>query len=228
MTDSPRPRSANVSAPPAARRRLGSVSEVFESGGRGPGAVSTGGNDPGGVSYGIYQFASRTGTLAAFLKQEGSRWAAELGASAPGGAEFSAAWKAIARREPVRFRDAQHAFIERTHYRRAVGRVKARMGIDLDERRDAVREAVWSVAVQHGKAADILCDAVTAADRQARRGDPSYDRRLVEAIYRVRTAYVLKVAAARKKGGERDQLVSITKKRYPAELAACLKMFDRV
>ena len=72
----------------------------------------------------------------------------------------------------------------------------------------------------------ILCDAVDAADRRAGRGDPGYDRHLIQAIYGVRTTYVLNVASRTKKAGERDQLVSITRNRYPAELAACLRMVD--
>src|SRR5262249_46471025 len=40
---------------------LGSLSEKYESGGRGPGTVSTGKGDLGGVSYGTYQLSSKVG-----------------------------------------------------------------------------------------------------------------------------------------------------------------------
>ena len=78
--------------------RLGSLSEAFESGNRGPGAVSGGHNDAGGVSYGVYQLASKTGTCAAFLRAEGSRWADRFGSDQPGSQAFSARWKATDRR----------------------------------------------------------------------------------------------------------------------------------
>ena len=94
--------------------QLGALSERHESGGRGCGTISGGQGDPGGVSYGLYQLASKTGTVAAFLKAEGARWAAGLGA-APGSPAFSTAWKAIAARETITFAEAQHAFIERSH-----------------------------------------------------------------------------------------------------------------
>jgi hypothetical protein len=47
----------------AGAHRIGAIAERFESGGRGPGTVSSGAGDPGGISYGTYQLASRTGTL---------------------------------------------------------------------------------------------------------------------------------------------------------------------
>jgi len=58
--------------------RLGALSAEFESGGRGPGTVSSGKGDPGGVSYGIYQLSSKAGTVAGFLSGEGAPWGAEL------------------------------------------------------------------------------------------------------------------------------------------------------
>ncbi|HEY0366030.1 MAG TPA: LysM domain-containing protein, partial [Pyrinomonadaceae bacterium] len=40
---------------------LGTLSAKYETGGRGPGTVSTGAGDPGGVSYGSYQMATKMG-----------------------------------------------------------------------------------------------------------------------------------------------------------------------
>lgn len=220
---------AGGGAAASARRRLGSLSEVFESGNRGPGTVSSGGNDPGGVSYGVYQLSSNAGTLAAFMKAEGKKWAAEFGNAAPGGSQFSSTWKAIAAREPDEFREAQHAFIERTHYRKAVSAVLASKGIDLSVRHPAVCDATWSVSVQHGRAAEILATAVDVADGQGARADAGYDRHLIEAIYKTRIDYVLKIASnPNLKAGERQQLISITQNRFPTERAACLKMLDEI
>lgn len=210
-------------APREASRRLGALSELFESGGRGAGAVSTGQGDPGGVSYGIWQLSSRAGTAAAFVRAEGARWRADFGGAAPGSAAFTAAWKAIAAREPEAFAEAQHGFIHRTHYLPAVFAVLKASGLDLDARHPAVRDAAWSVAVQHGGAPAILSAAVAAADAGASRDDPGYDRRLIEAIYDQRSAYVLRVAA-RSGPASRRTLESIVRNRYPAERAAALAM----
>ena len=204
-------------APPM--HRLGSLSEEFESGGRGPGTVSSGVGDPGGVSYGTYQLASKTGTCAVFVKTEGKPWAAKFARNAPGTAAFSTAWKAIAAADGEAFGNAQHAFIERTLYRPVVNVVNDRKGVDLDRRGEAVRDVAWSCAVQHGRAANILIDAIDAVERDTDRSDPNYDRKLVEAIYKARIAYVLAVAANPKlPQAQRNQLISITQKRYPSEL----------
>lgn len=209
--------------------RLGALSERFESGERGAGAVSSGKGDPGGVSYGIWQLSSRAGTAAAFVAAEGAPWRGDFAGAAPGSPAFSAAWQAIAAGEPDAFAAAQHAFIERTHYRPAVAAVLRGTGFDLDLRHAAVRDAVWSVAVQHGGAAKILTAAVTAADTAASRADVDYDRALVEAIYAERSAYVLRVAArAGAATAQGRTLQSITRNRYPAELAAALALFAPV
>lgn len=209
--------------------RLGELSEHFESGGRGAGAVSSGAGDPGGVSYGIWQLSSRSGTVAAFMAREGARWAADFAAAQPGTAAFGAAWQAVARREGPAFADAQREFIARSHYRPAIAAVLREHGLDLDARHPAVRDAAWSVSVQHGGAARILGAAVALADAEAGRADPGYDRALVEAIYAERRAYVLRLAdRAGAASAEGRLLRSITRNRYPAERAAALAMFDGV
>ncbi|MCB2072989.1 MAG: hypothetical protein H6917_16135 [Novosphingobium sp.] len=217
--------SADTPPSPGAGRRLGRLSARFESGGRGPGAVSSGRGDPGGVSYGIYQLSSRAGTAAAFVAAEGARWRDDFAGAAAGSDAFTRAWKAIAARDPEDFADAQHAFIERTHYRPAVSAVLRRTGLDLDGRHPAVRDATWSVAVQHGGAAGILAGAVDGADAVLPRENDGFDRCLVEAIYARRTDYVLRLAA-RSRGGARRTLENVARNRYPAELAAALAMFE--
>jgi LysM repeat protein len=227
----PQPQTAeagSIAVAPQGNHRLGGLSEVYESGNRGPGTVSGGANDPGGVSYGVYQLASRTGTLSSFMRNEGAQWAGQFNGLTPGSAAFSEQWRAVAAREPAAFREAQHAFIERTHYQPAVDAVEGRHSIDLNSRHNAVRDAVWSVSVQHAGAATILNRAVAATDAQLARTDPGYDRALVNNIYSQRTAYVLNVANtnSRLSAGERAQLISVTQNRYPAELRDALRMID--
>lgn len=207
------------------RPRLGKLSERFESGGRGPGTVSTGTGDPGGVSYGLYQLASKTGTLVDFLTHEGDPWRAEINrGGTPGSRGFSAAWQAVAKREPEPFGNAQHVFIERTLYRPAVAKVRAQTGFDLDSRAQPVRDATWSTSVQHGRAALILSDAVIAAGAGAADwGRPDYDAKLLHALYERRSHYVRGVADGYT-GTTRNTLLSVVENRYPAELNAALAM----
>lgn len=157
------------SAAVSERTRPGAISKRFESGSGGPGTVSSGTADPGGVSYGTYQLSTNAGTLQKFMVGEGKRWAGEFGTATPGTAPFSAIWKDIARREPTDFGAAQHDFIHRTHYLPALKTVEVAKGLALDSRHDAVREASWSVCVQHRRSADILIAAINAADPKAER-----------------------------------------------------------
>ena len=202
--------------------QLGKLSEHYESGGRGPGAVSGGQGDPGGVSYGLYQLASKTGTAADFVKTEGAPWAKEL-AGIPGSAAFSAAWKAIAARDGERFAQAQQDFIARSHYRPVVQAVLAATQHDLDARPDAVRDACWSAAVQHGAAARLLTGAVGDADALATRGQIDHDRATITAAYKRRSAYV-RAIADKSRGAVRQTLMNVVEKRYPSELSAALAM----
>ena len=211
----------------AAAHVLGKLSERYESGGRGPGTISTGHGDAGGVSYGTYQLSSTKKTCAEFMRNEGKPWAGRFGAHAPGTGPFSAMWTSIAKSEPEAFGKAQHAFIERNSYRPVVKAVARRKGVDLDKLSNAVRDVTWSCAVQHGGADRILIDAIDMVERDTARSDPAYDRKLIQAIYKARIAYVLAVAANKKlPQAERDQLISITQNRYPDELAKALAMYD--
>lgn len=199
--------------------QLGSLSEKYETGGRGPGTVSTGRGDPGGVSYGSYQLASKTGTVQAFLRNEGAPWADQFKGMDPtiSRGAFERQWKAIAASEPEAFADAQHAFIQRTHYEPVVKHVRGTTGLDVSTRSAAVQDAVWSTSVQHGRAKGIVERAVRAVDVPP--SSPDYDRALVKAIYAERTRYVSGLSMPEK---TKESLLN----RYENELADALRMLD--
>ncbi len=77
---------------------LGSLSEKYESGGRGPGTVSTGKGDVGGVSYGTYQLASKVGRADQFVQKY---YPDEFKGLKGGSDEFTARWKELARSSPT-------------------------------------------------------------------------------------------------------------------------------
>lgn len=217
---------AGTTAPAAGGTRLGAIAERYESGGRGPGTVSTGNGDPGGVSYGVYQLSSKAGTLQKFLANEGSAFAPSLRGDV-GGAQFNADWKAAAARDPAGFRAAQHGFIERTHYQPTVDKVRDATGLDLSTRHPAVREATWSTSVQHGGAKTLLGDAIRKTDGQVARTDPSYDRKLVDNIYSGRADYLNRLAdSGNYTAKEAAQLRSIATTRYPNERRDVAALFD--
>jgi hypothetical protein len=142
------------------------------------------------VSYGSYQLASRKGSIAKFLAGEGAKWANEFKGLDPtvSGGEFAKKWKEIAARSPIEFDDAQHQFIQRTHYEPVIAAVKKQTGLELSGRSNAVKDVVWSTAVQHGGAQHIITSGVKSVNLE--KTDPKFDQALIDAIYKSRSNYV--------------------------------------
>jgi hypothetical protein len=139
---------------------LGKTSERYESGGKGAGTVSTGKGDLGGASYGTYQLASKTGTLDKFLQQ--SSYGEQFKGLKPGTPEFNAKWKQVAKDDPA-FGDAQHSFIEKTHYQPQMDKLK-KDGLDLSGRGAAVKDSIWSTSVQFGGGSGLIGKALKGRD----------------------------------------------------------------
>jgi len=187
----PRPKAAPK---PAARRKvetIGALSAKYESrAGGNPGEVSNPTGDRGGVSYGNHQLATNTGTLREFLASpEAGPWAREFQGLRPGTAPFSAKWKEVAAREPKAFGDAQDAYVSRTHYDVAARKIEAATGYDLGKASGALRQVIYSTAVQHGATGGprVIAEAMRRTDTKLRRTDPSYEPLLIGAIYDRRT-----------------------------------------
>ena len=170
---------------------LGSLSAAFESGAAGVGAI---GYDPGGgTSYGIYQIASKPGTMNRFidfLAGEAPAWAERIrsaGEANTGGkdGEMPRVWKEIASEDPKRFAGLQHAFIEATHYRPAERKIAESTGLRVAERSEALREVLWSTAVQHGPDGAARMFRM-AMNRLSRGGEELSDAAIIEQIYSLR------------------------------------------
>jgi murein DD-endopeptidase MepM/ murein hydrolase activator NlpD len=160
---------------------LGQLSAKYETGGRGPGTVSTGSGDPGGVSYGSYQMATKMGTVQKFVNQPNFPWRNDFQGLTAGTAQFTAVWKRIAQEQTAAFQEAQHAYIKKTHYDLLAAKILNETGLDVNTRSHAVMDAVWSTAVQHGGASPIVCRACSSVSCD--RSDPKYDELLIKAIY---------------------------------------------
>lgn len=160
---------------------LGSLSAKYETGGRGPGVVSSGAGDPGGVSYGSYQMATKMGTVARFIGQAGFPWAADFQGLTPGTAQFTTVWKKIAADQTSAFQSAQHAFIKATHYDLLCAKIQNDDNVDINTRSRAVQDVIWSTAVQHGGATPIVHRAIATLSCNC--SDPAYDKQLICAIY---------------------------------------------
>lgn len=165
----------------ASADELGSLSAKYETGGRGPGVVSTGVGDPGGVSYGSYQMASKMGVPQRFVGQAGFPWATDFANLTAGTADFTACWKRIAAAQTDAFQKAQHAFIKQSHYDLLAAKILAENKLDVNTRSVALQNVVWSTAVQHGGATPIVGRAI--ANLSCAISDPTYDKQLICAIY---------------------------------------------
>jgi hypothetical protein len=165
---------------------LGSLSRKYEVGDRGPETISTGVGDPGGVSYGSYQMTSRGGgTVLRFVRDAAFPWRDRFSGLTPGSEEFSAKWRALAADAPEAFFEAQHAFIQKTHFAPMVRRIRLASGLDVTCRSHALQDAVWSTAVQHGPNSLVMKRALAALGYLdvLPPDDLEGDRRLIGAIY---------------------------------------------
>lgn len=160
---------------------LGALSAKYETGGKGPGTVSTGAGDFGGVSYGSYQMASKMGVPARFVTQPGFPWLQDFANLVAGTAQFTAVWKRIAAQQTDAFQRAQHEYIKKTHYDLLAAKILSDDNLDVNTRSRALQDVVWSTAVQHGGATPIVHRACISLS--CKQTDPDYDRQLICAIY---------------------------------------------
>ena len=160
---------------------LGILSAKYETGGRGPGTVSSGAGDPGGVSYGSYQMATKTGTVKRFVTQSDFPWLSDFQNLTPGTGDFSTCWKRIATNQTDDFQKCQHEFIKRTHYDLLVAKILSDDNVDMNTRTTTLQNVVWSTAVQHGPGTPIVHRA--CATLSCNPADAQYDEQLIRAIY---------------------------------------------
>ena len=164
----------------ANRNTLGSIAEKYESGGKGVGFISSGKDDPGGQSYGKHQLSTKD-SMGAFLRsEEGKPYAQQFQGLSPGTPEFNSVYQRIAAANPEGFGKSQKDFYTRTHYQPLLEHAK-KLGYDVNNR--GVQEALFSMSVQHGRAADIVSAA-------AAKGVGANPQEQLTNLYRQRTEYV--------------------------------------
>jgi murein DD-endopeptidase MepM/ murein hydrolase activator NlpD len=210
--------------PTEGHKELGKLSEEFETGGRGPGIVSTGVGDAGGVSYGSYQMTSKNGgTVLRFVSQPAFPWRDDFRSLGPGSPEFTAKWKAIATATPEAFHAAQHAYIKATHFDVLAANTLDTDRLDVTTRSAALQDVIWSTAVQHGPNTPVIRRALAALRSQGVQDVD--DRGLIQAIYAERgrrdasgaLAYFANNSAAVQDG---------VAKRFVREERSALRMLD--
>jgi hypothetical protein len=206
----------------SAAEPLGKLSEKYESGGRGPGTVSSGKGDPGGVSYGTYQLASKVGRADEFVKRY---YPDEFKGLKGGSDEFTKKWKELAKRSPEGLRANEHAFIKETHYDPQVRKLEKELKLDVTKRGAALRDVVWSVAVQHGPNTDVIVAAAKPLLKDAKLDDVT-DEALIRAVYAERGRKDKDGKLARFRGVSADWIPALTK-RFDNELKDALEMLKK-
>ena len=95
---------------------------------------------------------------------------------------------------------AEHTWVKREGYDRAVSSIKAAIGEDFDRSPLVVRDILWSTAVQQGAgsatkspggATRIFIDAVRRTNATTNRNAPNYYEAIIRNIYHRRTIYWL-------------------------------------
>ncbi|HIE8941956.1 hypothetical protein [Klebsiella sp. HSTU-Sny5] len=140
---------------------LGKTSERYESGGRGPGVISSGKGDHGGVSYGMYQLSSKMGTVNKYIAV--SKYQDLFEGKVPATPEFNKVWKKIAVDHKEEFAQDQHLFIEKTHYQVQID-LLASKGLNFSHSRAAINDMIWSTSVQYGPTTGLISRALKGKD----------------------------------------------------------------
>lgn len=123
-----------------------------------PGAISDTPGDYGGKSYGAWQFSANTGSLASFITslktKDNDLYNKFIIAKAKDGnsygANFDKVWKDAAKNNKDKFLGLQQGYIKENFYDVAANTLKSKYGFDISNRSDALKESLWSTAVQHG------------------------------------------------------------------------------
>lgn len=212
---------------------IGSLAALFESGEKGVAAI--GFDRTGGTSYGKFQISSRAGTMnrfLSFLNERDPALAERLRRSGPANTgstqgRMPAEWVKIAQEMPERFEGLQTEFIKKDHYQPAREKILARTGVDIETAKPALREALFSTAVQHGAsgAARIFNQAIDkflgkegAQASATAPGVKNFEQALVSEVYSRRQSQF---------GGSTDAVRASVRGRLRQEKDMVLAMLDR-
>lgn len=201
---------------------LGKLSARFESGSDGIAAI--GYDRTGGTSYGKYQIASRVGSMNSFLSfldEKAPDLASRLRGAGPANTgsrqgRMPDVWRAIAKEQPERFESLQEAYISESHYKPALQSITRNTGLSEERLSAAMREVIWSTAVQHGPAgAARIFDR--ADDMSGKPGDAAYERKLINNVYALRAGQF---------GSSSSQVRAAVQNRFRQEKELALNMLD--
>lgn len=155
---------------------LGSLSEQFESGGKGPYEITP--NDAGlwFPSYGTYQFNRDTlQQFADYMKIDGD--CRQVWSDTP----FAQAWKKkIGEIWVQKFKEEERAFAKKVYFEPQLARIKSAW-IDTSKFSLTMQNVVWSTAIQHGQNTDLIATVLKKYSWQP--WNIETERKAIEEIY---------------------------------------------
>src|SRR3990167_9614245 len=150
---------------------LGHISRKYESGNFGPGAVSNIPGDPGGKSYGVYQFSLNKGILGKFVEHTTF---IQLKTCELGSVKFDEVWRSCVKQD--KFVEEQEEFAIDLYFK-PIRALADKYNIQDVE---PINEALFSIAIQHGRYSKIVINAV-------QQSCVHNIAQFVETLYKVRT-----------------------------------------
>ena len=201
----------------------GTLSASFESNGN-PAAI--GYDKTGGYSYGTYQIETKNGTMKDFLAFLTSQTAYRnyaLQLQQAGGfsgaynktPNFAQTWSSLAK-DPD-FIQAQHDFIVERKLQPLLQNINHIKGLNLEQRHPVIKDVLYSIAVQHGRANLIVKKALGT--------DASFytDEEIINNLYQSRSDYVSSLSKMNPK-----EQYNIIHYRYPQERLEALKYLKMI
>ena len=198
---------------------IGSLSQEFESNGN---PATIGFDNSGGYSYGLYQIATRPGTMKEYLEYLANssnpkyKIYANILNNAGGNlgalhktTEFENAWKQLA--QYPEFASSQSDFIGKNRYNKIINRITDIQGLNLQERHPVVKDTIRSMAVQHGQAQIPIHSALGTNSNISSWSDEE----IINALYDARTNYMAGIHYTDPNDIKKQQ--NIIYKRYPKE-----------
>ena len=215
---------------PEPEYQIGTLSGLMESNGN-PSAIGT--DNAGGPSYGLYQIATTPGTMNAYIKylQKNSKYQDYANAlNKAGGDEgakiksnkFANTWTQLS--QDSNFNKSQLNFLIDTHLNPVIKNIQYQDVLNLENRHPVVKDALYSLSVQHRKASQILNNTLQELSKNY--GDNISDELLLKTLYRNRSNYVRSLPESEYIGDgkithqEKDNIIN---NRYPAELNRALQ-----
>ena len=213
---------------------LGTLSSNHEAKGN-PAII--GEDNAGGPSYGRYQIATKTGTMAKYINflsksSKYSKYSKLLNeAGGEDGAlqrtnDFENMWVKLSKNEE--FNQSQYDFIIDTHLKPLITAVKEKHILNVEKRHPVIKDVLYSLSVQHYGAPLIVNRALNKLKQTKR--DNITDEDIIREFYKQRTEYVASLPESKYKGDRKitaREKHNIITKRYPAELREALSYLNK-